>query len=296
MKGFFFLIFIPFLFSLNHRVSVYYGNWKAYERAYPLCDVPFELLDRLYYVFSNPTGGECNFADTYLDLEMLGPIDGRCSSELQPDTDPLKGNMYQLSVIKQRFPNLKVFFVIGGMVYATDMHDYVITNDTAKMQAYVQSCVQMYQNYSFAFDGIDIDYEYPCLYDDTNCGDIVPAFDERDLFVKFVQEFRKQLGPSVLLSLATSADYQKIDALDLVQLNGVVDIYNIMTYDFTSGDQGDPYTGHHTQPRVNNDDPIYDRKLMSAYLAPKYFVNNGANASKINVGVAFYGRGFLISH
>jgi chitinase len=67
-----------------------------------------------------------------------------------------------------------------------------------------------------------------------------------------------------------------------------------MTYDFTAGSQGDAYTGHHTQPKGNSNDPIPDRKLMSADLAAKYYVQNGAMPSKVNLGVAFYARGFLI--
>ena len=295
MRVFLFLI-LQVILTLQHRVSVYYGNWKAYERAYPLCDIPFEKIDRLYYIFTDPTNGSCKFADPDLDLNHLGPIDGICSSRLQPNSDPLKGNMYQLKVIKQRYKHLKVFFVIGGYGYTTSMHDYVMTNDTAKMQAYVQTCVQMYQNYSDSFDGVDIDYEYPCLYNDSNCGTITPAFNEKELFVNFIQEFKKQLGPSVLISLASSSEYVKIDALDFHKLDSIVDVYNVMTYDFTGGSQGDAYTGHHAQPKVNHDDPVYARKFLSAELASKYYVKSGANTSKINIGVAFYGRGFLITN
>ena len=277
----FLFMFVQVIITLQHRVSVYYGNWKAYERAYPLCDIPFNKIDRLYYIFSDPTNGSCKFADTDLDLNRVGPIDGKCSSQLQSNSDPLKGNMYQLKVIKKNYPHLKVFFVIGGFGYTASMHDYVITNDTSTMQAYVQTCVQMYQNYSDSFDGVDIDYEYPCLYNDNNCPDITIAFNERELFVNFMKEFRKQLGPSVLISMASSSEYVKVDALDLIKLDRIVDIYNIMTYDFTGGDQGDAYTGHHTQPKVNNDDPVYARKFLSAELASKYYVKSGVVLEKL---------------
>ena len=291
----YFLTLLVFCYKVGsaHKTSVYYGNWKIYERGFPLCDIPFEKIDRLYYVFNDPSNGKCKFADIDLDLNKAQSIDGRCNSQLQPDSDPLKGNMYQLKVIKQRFPNLKVFFVIGGAGYTSSMHDYVMTKDIKKMKGFVKSCVDMYNNYSFAFDGIDIDYEYPCLTDDQACKEITPVDNEKGLFVNFISEFRNQLGSSRLISLATSPDYKKIDALDFSKLNSLVDIYNIMTYDFTSG-SNDIYTGHHTQPYINGDDPLYYRKYLSTELAGKYYISSGADPSKINIGVAFYGRGFYI--
>lgn len=291
------LILLTFLLNILsfHKVSVYYGNWKAYERDFPLCAVPFDKIDRLFYVFTDPTSGKCKLADDWLDLNKPGPIDGKCSSQIQPETDALKGNMYQLKVIKERYPKLKVFLVIGGYEYSEYMNPYIMTNDTAKMSEFVKSCVEIYHNYSYAFDGVDIDYEYPCLYEDLNCaGSIVPAFNERKLFVDFIMEFKKQLGDLPLISIATSASSEKIKALDFAKLDKIVDIYNIMTYDFTAGSQGDDFTGHQTQPKTNPDDPINDRKSLSSELASSYFIENGASKDKINIGVAFYARGFKI--
>ena len=289
-----FLLFFCIKFLDSHIASVYYGNWKIYGRDFPICEIPFEKIDRLFYVFTDVRSGECEFADEYLDLKWAQSIDGKCESEKQLHTDPLKGNIYQLKVIKERYPHLKVFLVIGGYGYTKSMHEYVMTNDTEKMQGFVKSCVDMYQEYSFVFDGVDIDYEYPCLVDDLNCEGIIPEENEKGFFVEFIAEFRRQLGPLALISLATSAHAKKIDALNLPALNQLVDTYNIMTYDFTSGSQGDEFTGHHTQPYVNKDDPLRYRKFTSVESAGDYYVNSGADPAKINLGVAFYGRGFFV--
>ena len=146
-----FLLF-SFLLSLSSSslVSVYYGNWKVYQRAFPLCEIPFDKIDRLFYIFTDISDGECKFADSQLNLESIQSIDGRCSSPLQPEDDPVKGNIYQLKIIKQKYPKLKVFFVIGGMIYTDSMREYIITNDTKKMEGFVNSCVQMYNDYYFA--------------------------------------------------------------------------------------------------------------------------------------------------
>ncbi len=288
----FFLYCIKFIDS--HITSVYYGNWKTYERDFPICDIPFEKIDRLFYVFTEVSSGECKFADKDLDLKKPQSIDAKCNSKNQPNTDLLKGNMYQLKVIKERYPHLKVFLVIGGYGYTEVMHEYIMTTNTKKMQGFVKSCVDLFEKYYFAFDGVDIDYEYPCLINDSNCEGITPIENEKGLFVEFIAEFRRQLGSSALISLATSAHDIKIDALNLPALNKLVDIFNIMTYDFTAGSQGDEFTGHHTQPYVNQNDPLSYRKFTSAELAGDYYVKSGANPGKINLGVAFYGRGSLI--
>lgn len=52
------------------------------------------------------------------------------------------------------------------------------------------------------------------------------------------------MGPTYLLSVATSVAYKKIDAMNLLALNSLVDSYNIMMYDYTSGAWGDKFTGH----------------------------------------------------
>jgi GH18 family chitinase len=55
------------------------------------------------------------------------------------------------------------------------------------------------------------------------------------------------MGAQKLLTLATSANSEIIDGLDFAKLNPLVDWYNIMTYDFTSGSWGDNITGHHSK-------------------------------------------------
>ena len=67
-----------------------------------------------------------------------------------------------------------------------------------------------------------------------------------------------------------------------------------MTYDFTSGSWGEKRTGHMSNPRANSMDDNEFRTQLSAELAGKYFVDGGATKAKINLGVAFYGRGFKL--
>jgi GH18 family chitinase len=59
------------------------------------------------------------------------------------------------------------------------------------------------------------------------------------------------MGPNKILTMAASADPKKAPALDFTRLNTIIDSYNIMSYDFTSGSWGDAYTGHQTATYAN---------------------------------------------
>lgn len=161
-------------------------------------------------------------------------------------------------MLKKRYPNLKVLASIGGWTYSPAFHSKVQT--AASRKALVTSCVNLYKKYSMAFDGLDIDLEYPCLPNDTACGlNITPSPDDKGNFAALMEEFRLQLGSNTLLTMAGSADPKKIDALDFARLDKVLDSYNIMTYDFTSGSWGDKSTGHMAQTYGNPADPIATR-------------------------------------
>ena len=202
--------------------------------------------------------------------------------------------MYQLMKFKEKYPHVKVIASIGGYSYSKAFHNYIETQEARTKL--VASCVGLLQTYSSSFDGLDIDLEYPCLTTDLPCGEnITPTSDDKGNFAALLQEFRNQMMKTHILSIATSADLTKIKALDFNLLDPVIDFYNIMTYDFTGGEYGSRYTGHHTQLKINPDDPQSYRKTLSVEIAANEFVRSGASPSKINVGVAFYGKSFLIS-
>ena len=274
-------------------MGVYFGNWKIYGRGYQLCTLPGDKIDRVFYGFWDPSSGSCRLNDGWADTDKPGPVGAVCGAAQQAWDAPLKGNFYQLQQLKKRFPSLKVIASLGGWTYSKAFHQFIATD--AARQTMAKSCGDLLVKYADVFDGLDIDLEYPCLTTDTACGDgITPTSDDKGNFLALMQAFRAAIGPNKLLTMATSAVNIKIDALDFPNLNKVVDSYNIMSYDFTSGSWGDPYTGHMTNPYRNANDPFPFRNALSASGAALYMAQKGAPSSKINVGVAFYGRGFAI--
>lgn len=189
MKSFLVIISIFFSlfhlsFSRPHIVNMYYGNWQYYN-GYPVCKIPGDKIDKLFYNFLLTDAGTCQFSNNDIELVFPGPVDGVCGSPLQNASAPLKGNMYQFLMLKQRFPHLKI---IASIVGGANMHAAMLT--ATGRQNFMQGCIDMLQSYPSVFDGIDIDLEYPCLPQDVNCGGITPSANDTGAFSLFVQLFR----------------------------------------------------------------------------------------------------------
>lgn len=232
--------------------------------------------------------------DPWGDIQKPGPKGAVCGNQKQGWGSGLKGNLYQLQELKKRKPGLQVLASVGGWTYSKRFHEHFQTD--AGREKLVKSCVALMKKYDTVFDGLDIDLEYPCLYGDTACGPkITPSRDDRGHFTKFMKMFHDHMPPNKLLTIATSSVAKKIDALDLRAIDPYLDSYNIMSYDYTSGSWGEKTTGHQTNPYANDMDDNSFRKGLSAELAGLKFVADGASPDKVNIGVAFYGRGFKIA-
>ena len=110
----------------------------------------------------------------------------------------------------------------------------------------------------YDFDGVDIDWEYPASADD------------RKVYNSFIQKLHRDLKAykedsiisSALSSGAPGLSKETFDCLDQVQF---------MAYD-------------------GNDEDGYQSSLQQAEEGLRDFEKSGADISKINIGIAIYGR------
>lgn len=110
----------------------------------------------------------------------------------------------------------------------------------------------------YDFDGVDIDWEYPQTPDD---------WDNYDKFIARLDDELQKANPDAILTAALSAgslgmSRETLDRLDQIQF---------MAYD-------------------GSDEDGYQSSLQQAQEGLRDFIDNGADISKINIGIAAYGR------
>jgi chitinase len=242
-----------------------------------VADVAAGDLTHLNYAFANVVNGRCEIGDRWADVDRTLPND-----------DPnlaYRGNFNQLQVLKARHPQLRTLITVGGSTWSGGFSSATATN--AGRQTLAASCIEFMATYGF--DGIDIDWEYP-----VSGGIHGGRPEDRANHHAFLRELRAQMdehdrgsGTRHLLTIAAPAGPTTMANLDIPAIVPLLDWVNVMTYDF-AGDWS-PRTGHNAPLYVY---PGIEDPTFSVDSAVQRWQRAGAPADKLNVGLAFYGRGY----
>ncbi|MCU6434275.1 glycoside hydrolase family 18 protein [Undibacterium sp. Jales W-56] len=220
----------------------------------------------------------------------------------------------ELMALKKYNPRLRILFSVGGWAYSNDSsptvnryRDAVSTPESRRRLA--TSCIAFMRHY--AFDGIDIDWEYPRPQDAGH-------------FVALLTEIRRQLTQENLhrakkpyqLTIAGPGDTANM-ARYYPQLLAIVeqlDYINLMSYDLNGvwqklsnhnahlfGDPGEPLIANPLRNLATSAgmDQVNMEKLFPSPLANtvdaavKQYLRAGVPASKMVLGMPFYGRAFF---
>jgi chitinase len=138
------------------------------------------------------------------------------------------------------------------------------------------------------FDGIDIDWEYP-----GSCGNTC-NFRPEDTqnFTALLAEFRNPLNaakPGALLTIAVPAGIDKIAKIQVSQIHQHLNFINLMTYDMHGARE--TTTKFHS-PLYNSAANPAKALKYSTDEAVQAWLDGGTPASKLVVGVPFYGCGW----
>ncbi len=275
----------------NKNIVGYYTSWSIYGRDYHIMDIPVEKINVINYAFANinPSSGTIVLGDPYADIDKFYP--GDCW-----ETDCLRGNFHQLQILKEDYPHLKTLISIGGWTWSTYFSDIALTDESRTI--FSQSCIEFLVEYGF--DGIDIDWEYPVeggLDDNHNLPE------DKENFTLLLQKLRELLdiqsnsdGKEYLLTIASTASSIYINNIEVELIHEYLDWINIMTYDFHGpwGGETNAVTNFHSPLyNVENDpspEPVNTMFNLDASI--QLYLELGVPSEKINVGLAFYGRGF----
>jgi chitinase len=193
-------------------------------------------------------------------------------------------NFAVLNSLKRDNPNLTVLVSVGGWTWSGNFSDMALTRKSRDL--FIQSAVKFVQKYNL--DGLDIDWEYPGMAGDKN------RFrpEDRQNYTLLLRELRKRfdregksLGRHLVTSIATGASTDFLEHTEMAKVQRYVDTINLMSYDYYVP-VWDKTTGHHSPLFTNPADP----KKISADRTVHEFESAGVPASKIVLGVPFYGK------
>ena len=259
----------------------YFGQWGLYsDPQYTAKNLAQKAgrLDQVNYAQGFVTNGRCSVADAHADTDIAYSAQQSVDGVADGPGPGLKGGLNQMMKLKRRYPGLKVVLSLEGRAadFAADAQPEVRT-------AFVASCVDLWvkgdagagRSLGTLFDGIDLDWEFPHAEDAAN-------------YVALLREFRRQMNaarPGMLLNVAVGPSPRMMGGADMAEVAGLVNEMGLMTYDFTG-----PWvqrTGFVSALAGDVGSGTVSR-TVDAYLAA------GVPASKLLVGVPFYGYGWRL--
>jgi len=289
----------------NPVIGAYFPNWAQYRPA-PATYTPTQMegiIDTLNVVWYG-------FAYFCPNSSMVQPYWvtslGLCKGKQPFDVvniEPKDPQFYQQIIgYKSRNKDLKVLISIGGWNFPSNFWSQMASDSTSRAH-FIASCKSFAQQYGF--DGIDIDWEYPkspartdqvkitCTQFDQTQDEGGSPMDGQN-FVSLVKEMRASFGDDLIITVASQADMVKATDEDIKGLFDYIDMFNLMSYDYTVSDIADsPVTAPNEPlypPPSSADVPQNDSvsSTINGYLA------QGIPASKMSVGIAYYGHSWYV--
>lgn len=193
-------------------------------------------------------------------------------------------NFRNLVKLKEKNPDLKILISIGGWSWSKGFSDAVLTDSLRT--AFSASAVAIVNTYNL--DGVDIDWEYPNMRGDGN----VFRPEDRQNYTLLFQSLRagldsleQQTHRKLWLTAAVGGFTAFLKNTEMEKAQRYLDYVNLMTYDYAW-----EKASHHTN--------LYYSKNYaeenSADKAVKEFITAGVPARKLVMGLAFYGRGWIL--
>lgn len=194
-------------------------------------------------------------------------------------------NLKVLTGLRQKNPSLTVLVSVGGWLWSGGFSDMALT--PASRAAFIESAVAYIARYNL--DGLDIDWEYPAIagakghrfrpQDTQNYTALL-----RELRARFNRE-EKHLHRHLYITIAVGSSSNFIAHTEMSKVQRYVDTVNLMAYDYYEPSDG-LTTGNHAPLHTDPADP----KAISADRSVREFEKAGVPASKLVLGVPFYGH------
>lgn len=182
-------------------------------------------------------------------------------------------NTAHIARIRQMNPRIKIILSVGGWG-AGGFSNACLTEEGRERLAAsaAEACEKL------ALDGMDIDWEYPCMDE----AEIDASPEDKKTFTLLLKRMRELLPEGKLLTIAAGGGAYFLENTEMPEVVKYLDYVQLMTYDLTSGGT----TVHHTNLRASNPG---DKKSNVEYCVD-IFNKGGVPFEKIVIGAAFYSR------
>ncbi|ENZ5600133.1 glycosyl hydrolase family 18 protein [Enterococcus hirae] len=271
------------------KVIGYFSNWHGYKtdyepdkpdynysqgiidgKGYDPVDVPFDKITHVNYAFMViDQNGELVSNDPWADFDDSHEGGGR-------------NYINQITQLAEEH-DVAAMVSIGGWTNSVDDHGFDHATATPeRMDRFTTQLVDFMLNYHF--EGIDIDWEYP------------ENDEQKEKFVALIKQLREKMTAAgkendvyYQLSIAVTANHEKMAFIAPEITNDYVDNFNVMTYDYRGG--FDDQTGHQSPlyPKTRDDK---DQKFNISATMEEYHKVYGIPKHKLMVGMSYYSRGF----
>ncbi|MEE6260567.1 glycosyl hydrolase family 18 protein [Plantactinospora sonchi] len=271
----------------DQKVVGYFAQWGVYARNYHVRNIhtsgSASKLTHIMYAFGNTTGGRCTIGDSYADYEKAYTAAESVDGVADTWDQPLRGSFNQLRKLKQMYPHIKVIWSFGGWTWSGGF-----TQAAQNPAAFAESCHNLVEDPRWAdvFDGIDIDWEYP-----NACG-LTCDSSGPNAFKNVVSALRSRFGSSALVTAAITADGSNGGKIDAADYAGAINNLNWlmpMTYDYFGAFAAQGPTAPHSP--LTSYSGIPQQGFWSDAAIQK-LKSKGIPASKLLLGIGFYGRGW----
>ncbi|MFD0883824.1 glycosyl hydrolase family 18 protein, partial [Streptosporangium algeriense] len=305
----------------DRRVVGYFTGWRTGENSQPrylVPNIPWSKVTHINYAFAKVDGGRISIGDTG---DPRNPAVGLTWSDtLGAQIDgslPYKGHFNLLARYKRKHPQVKVLISVGGWADTRNFYAMATNADGSVNQpgidTFADSVTDFLDRYGAAFDGVDIDYEYPSALPKAGNPADWDLSDPRrkglqagyNALMKTLREKLDRAGADrgryYLLTAAASASGYLVRGYDAGQALRYLDFVNLMTYDMHGS------WNNFVGPQAPLYDDGRDNELEAAkfYSTKEYdktgyfnvdwayhYYRGALPPGRINIGIPYYTRGW----